>query len=88
MILIYRNRSNGEVLKRFINPTNDSEYYSQIKQISDELKGFEFPLILTLFAFCPPNTLFEGIWTVTFILLTLFEIITVWEPPETVFEET
>lgn len=41
MILIYRNRNTGEVCKRFINPKDDNEYFSQIKEISNELRGFE-----------------------------------------------
>lgn len=41
MILIFRCRLTGETIKRFINPSNDKEYYQQIKEISNELKGFE-----------------------------------------------
>lgn len=41
MILIFRCRFTGETIKRFINPSNDEEYYQQIKEVSRELIGFE-----------------------------------------------
>jgi hypothetical protein len=41
MILIFYNRETKDCVKRFINPTNKTEYYSEIQREWNLLVGYE-----------------------------------------------